>query len=87
MTNTLPKAAVLLERKGSQLFSLHQRWDMMGVHGPLATSLMDSRPCSVGIAPDLGQYFRIETASEETLWVFRPAADIGMRQVFLLAVT
>lgn len=64
----------LLDRKGSELRGRDRRWQMMNVQGPLELPGADQTR----------EYFRIETASKETLLVYRGPGEKGMRQLYLL---
>lgn len=64
----------LLDRKGSELRGNGRRWQMMDVQGPLELPGADRSR----------EYFRIETASKETLLVCRGTGEKGMRRLYLL---
>lgn len=64
----------LLDRKGSELRGRERRWQMMSVQGPLELPDADQSK----------EYFRIETASAETLLVCRGSGEKGMRRLYLL---
>jgi hypothetical protein len=66
------RAAPPLSRRGSQLFGENTRWDMVGVYGPFS------------VVGGEEEYFRIETANAEVLWVYKPKEERGMRIVFLV---
>ncbi|MGZ3693380.1 MAG: hypothetical protein ACXWQO_04260 [Bdellovibrionota bacterium] len=68
--------SVPLKRKGARLSSPLGTWQMLGVHGPLSLEGSESR-----------QFFRIETASRETLLVYRQAGERGMRELYLCDVS
>jgi hypothetical protein len=75
MTNAaLQISEELLDRKGSELRGRGRRWQMMSVQGPLELPGADQSR----------QYFQIETASKETLLVYRGPGEKGMRQLYLL---
>jgi len=63
-----------MERQGARISGGGRVWQMTNVQGPI----------------DLGQnerqFFRIETSKNETLLVYRPPGERGMRQLFLLEV-
>lgn len=78
MTNAAIKLTEeALDRKGSELKGRNRRWQMMSVQGPLELPGADSGR----------EYFRIETASAETLVVYRGAGERGMRRLYLLTLS
>jgi hypothetical protein len=72
----LPAASEFaLIRKGSQLHWAGRRtWNMVSVHGPLK-EINGHR-----------QFFRVITAENETLIVYREAGERGMRQLYLFCL-
>lgn len=70
--------SVPLKRKGARLSSPLGSWQMMGVYGPLS---LENQASENG-----REFFRIETSSRETLYVYRPAGERGMRDLYLYEV-
>lgn len=74
---TTLSGSVPLRRKGARLSSALGSWQMMNVYGPLSLG---------NEAEESRQFFRIETASRETLLVYRKEGERGMRELFLYEV-
>jgi hypothetical protein len=64
-----------LDRQGSRLSLGQQTWNMVEVHGPLPSQ-----------GPTRRQFFRVVTAEEETLIVYRESGEKGMRRLFLFCL-